>query len=167
MSTADTSTGFEIRTATVDDVPLILDFIHQLADYERLAHEVEADIDTLRESLFGERRVAEALLGYLGGEPVAFAVFFHNFSTFVGRPGLYLEDVFVKPAYRGRGFGQALLVHLARIAMDRGCGRFEWSVLDWNESAIHFYQQLGARAMDDWTVYRVDGEALETLAESR
>jgi GNAT superfamily N-acetyltransferase len=159
-------TKFSIRPATEQDVPLILSFIRQLADYERLLHEAIMTQETLRESLFGARRYAEVLLGYTGEKPVAFAVFFHNFSTFRGRPGLYLEDLFVIPEMRGRGFGRALLVELARIAVERKCGRFEWAVLDWNESAIGFYKKLGAVAMDEWTTFRVTGEALERLADT-
>ncbi len=154
----------EIRPATEDDVPLILSFIKELAEYERLSHEVVATEEILRESLFGERRVAEALLGYLGETPAAFALFFHNFSTFLGRPGIYLEDLFVRPRFRGSGVGRAMLVYLARLARERGCGRLEWWVLDWNEPAIRFYEALGAVPMNDWTVYRVSGEALEELA---
>jgi GNAT superfamily N-acetyltransferase len=157
---------FRIRPTTREDVPLILTFIRELAEYERLPHEVVATEDLLAESLFGERPAAEALIGMHGEEPVGFALFFHNFSTFVGRSGLYLEDVFVRPAWRGRGYGRAFLVHLAKLARERGCGRFEWAVLDWNEPAIRFYENLGAVAMDDWTVYRVSGEALERLASS-
>jgi GNAT superfamily N-acetyltransferase len=137
-----------------------------LAEYERLAHAVVITEQMLRENLFGPRRYAEVLLGYAGGRPVAFAVFFHNFSTFVGRPGLYLEDLFVIPEMRGKGFGRAMLIELAKIARERGCGRFEWAVLDWNESAIRFYKSLGAVAMDDWTIFRVAGDALERLANT-
>jgi GNAT superfamily N-acetyltransferase len=155
--------NFSIRPATVEDVPLIRRFIQQLAEYERLSHEANMSEETLRESLFGERRYAEVLLGHDGDIPVAFAVYFHNFSTFVGRPGLYLEDLFVVPEARGRGFGRAMLVELAKIALERNCGRFEWAVLDWNEPAIGFYKKLGAVSMDDWTIFRVAGEALERL----
>ncbi len=154
----------EIRFATEGDVPLILSFIKDLADYERLSHEVAATEETLRESLFGERRAAEVLLGYADGSPAAFALFFHNFSTFLGRPGIYLEDLFVKPEHRGSGFGKEMLRYLARLAKERGCGRLEWWVLDWNEDAVRFYKSLGAVPMDEWTVYRVTGEALEGLA---
>ena len=153
-----------IREATIDDVPLILTFIKELAEYERLPHEVVATEESLREALFGERRAAEVFIGEHGGEPAGFALFFHNFSTFVGRPGLYLEDLYVRPARRGQGFGRALLAHLARLAKRRGCGRLEWAVLDWNEPAIRFYRSLGAVAMDEWTVYRVAGDALDKLA---
>jgi GNAT superfamily N-acetyltransferase len=154
----------EIRTATAADVPLILEFIKGLAEYEKLAHEVVADEALLHEQLFGERPGAEVLIASLAGEPAGFALFFHNFSTFLGRRGLYLEDLFVKPDVRGHGVGRALLSHLARLAIARGCGRLEWAVLDWNEPAIKFYQSLGAKPMDEWTVYRVTGAALNKLA---
>jgi len=154
----------EIRSATEDDVPLILTLIKELAEYERLSHEVVATEEMLRDSLFGERRVAEALLGYLGDDPAGFALFFHNFSTFLGRPGIYLEDLYVRPEFRGAGVGRALLVHLAGLAKERGCGRLEWSVLDWNEPAIGFYKGIGASPVSGWTVYRLTGEALENLA---
>jgi GNAT superfamily N-acetyltransferase len=159
-------TNFSIRQATEEDVPLILSFIRQLAEYERLSHEAVVNEKTLRESLFGPRRYAEVLLGYAGEEPVAFAVFFHNFSTFLGRPGLYLEDLFVIPEMRGKGFGRTMLVELARIARERNCGRFEWAVLDWNQPAIQFYKNLGAIPMDEWTIFRVTGEALGRLSDS-
>jgi GNAT superfamily N-acetyltransferase len=154
----------EIRSATEDDVPLILTLIKELAEYERLSHEVVATEEMLRDSLFGERRVAEALLGYLGDDPAGFALFFHNFSTFLGRPGIYLEDLYVRPEFRGAAVGRALLVHLAGLAKERGCGRLEWSVLDWNEPAIGFYRRIGASPVSGWTVYRLTGEALEELA---
>jgi GNAT superfamily N-acetyltransferase len=154
----------EIRVATEADVPEILRFIKELAEFERLSHEVSATEETLRESLFGERRVAEVLIGHREGEPVGFALFFHNFSTFLGKPGIYLEDLFVRPKFRGAGIGRALLVHLAKLARERDCGRLEWSVLDWNELAIGFYETLGAVPMDEWTVYRLTGDALEELA---
>jgi GNAT superfamily N-acetyltransferase len=161
LATAD----LEIRPATEADVPLLLTLIRELAEYEKLSHEVVATEEVLRESLFGGRRVAEALLGHVAGEPAAFALFFHNFSTFLGRPGLYLEDLYVRPEHRGGGVGRAMLRRLARLAKERGCGRLEWWVLDWNEPAIRFYKSLGAEPMDDWTVYRVAGEALDRLAE--
>jgi GNAT superfamily N-acetyltransferase len=154
----------EIRAATEDDVPLILSLIKELAEYERLSHEVVATEEALRDSLFGERPMAEVLIGHRGNEPAGFALFFHNFSTFLGKPGIYLEDLYVKPEYRGMGFGQALLVRLAKLARERGCGRLEWSVLDWNEPAIGFYKGIGASPVSGWTVYRVTGEALEELA---
>jgi len=158
------SSNFQIRRATERDVPVILSFIRQLAEYERLSHEAVMTEDILRESLFGSRPAAEVLLGYSGDRPVAFAVFFHNFSTFLGRSGLYLEDLFVIPEMRGKGFGRALLVELAKIARERKCGRFEWAVLDWNEPAIQFYKSIGAVPMDEWTIFRVTGEALNRLA---
>ena len=153
-----------IREATEEDVPLILSLIRELAEYERLSHEVVATEDTLRESLFGERPYAEVLIAEQDGTPAGFALFFHNFSTFLGRPGIYLEDLYVKPEYRGAGIGKELLVRLARLARARGCGRLEWWVLDWNEPSIGFYKKLGAVPMNDWTVYRVSGTALEDLA---
>jgi GNAT superfamily N-acetyltransferase len=154
----------EIRPATEADVPLILTLIRELADYERLSHEVVATEEALRDSLFRERRFAEVLLGYRDGRPAGFALFFHSFSTFLGKPGIYLEDLYVRPEFRGAGIGRAMLVHLARLARERGCGRLEWSVLDWNEPAIGFYKSLGASPVSGWTVYRVTGEALEALA---
>ena len=154
----------EIRAAAEDDVPLILSLIKELAGYERLSHEVVATEETLRASLFGERQVAETLLAHLGDDPAGFALFFYNFSTFLYRPGIYLEDLYVRPEYRGAGVGRALLVHLAGLARDRDCGRLEWSVLDWNEPAIGFYESIGASPVSGWTVYRVTGRALEELA---
>jgi GNAT superfamily N-acetyltransferase len=154
----------EIRPATEDDVPLILSLIRELAEYECLSHEVVATEGILRESLFGERRGAEVLIASYKGAPAGFALFFHSFSTFLGRPGIYLEDLYVKPEFRGRGIGRALLTQLARLAKERECGRLEWSVLDWNEPAIKLYKSIGAVPMDEWTVYRVTGDALETLA---
>ena len=154
----------EIRPATEDDVPIILSLIRELAEYERLSHEVVATEGLLRESLFGERRGAEVLIACCKGAPAGFALFFHSFSTFLGRPGIYLEDLYVKPEFRGRGIGRALLTHLARLAKERGCGRLEWAVLDWNEPAIKLYKSIGAVPMDEWTVYRVTGDALETVA---
>ena len=155
---------FHIEPATERDVPVILNLIKGLAEYEKLSHEVVATETSLRESLFGARRVAEVLLGFADAEPAGFAVFFHNYSTFLGRPGLYLEDLFVLPQWRRRGLGTRLLGRVAREAVARNCGRLEWSVLDWNEPAIRFYKKLGARAMDEWTVFRVTGEALMRLA---
>ena len=154
----------EIRVATEDDVPLILSLIKELAEYERLSQEVVATEEALRDSLFGARRVAEALLGYLGDDPAGLALFFHNFSTFLGRTGIYLEDLYVRPEFRGAGVGRALLVHVARLAKERGCGRLEWSVLDWNEPAIGFYRGIGASPVSGWTVYRLTGETLDRLA---
>jgi GNAT superfamily N-acetyltransferase len=158
------NSDFKIRQATEKDVPLLLWFIRQLAEYERMSNEAVLTEEILRHSLFGPHPVAEALLGHLGDQPVAFAVFFYNFSTFLGRPGMYLEDLFVVPEMRGKGFGRAMLVELAKIAREQKCGRFEWAVLDWNESAINFYKSLGAIPMDEWTIFRVTGEALDRLA---
>ena len=159
--------SLQIRKATEADVPVIVWFIRQLAEYERLLQEAVMTEETLRESLFGSRPSAEVLLGYYQDKPVAFAVFFHNFSTFLGRRGLYLEDLFVIPEMRGKGFGRGLLVHLAQIARERNCGRFEWAVLDWNEPAIEFYKRLGAVPMSEWTIFRVTGKALDRLADER
>jgi GNAT superfamily N-acetyltransferase len=155
---------FRIQPATAGDIPVILSLIKGLAEYEKLSHEVVATEESLRESLFGQRRVAEVILGSAGAEAVGFAVFFHNYSTFLGGPGIYLEDLFVLPQWRRRGLGTQLLRYIAQQAVARGCGRLEWSVLDWNETAIDFYKKLGARAMDEWTVYRVTGDALKRLA---
>jgi len=157
--------GLEIRPATVDDVALVLSFIRKLAAYERLSHEVVATEDLLRETLFGPCRSAEVVLAYYEGRPVGFALFFHNFSTFLGRPGLYVEDLYVDESCRGRGIGKALLAYLAQLARQRHCGRLEWWVLDWNEPAIRFYKGLGAVPMDEWTVFRLTGQALDRLAE--
>ncbi|CAN5900956.1 GNAT family N-acetyltransferase [soil metagenome] len=154
----------EIRPATEPDVSLILRFIGELAEYERLSHEVSATEEVLRKSLFGEFRVAEAIIAHLGGEPAGFALFFHNFSTFLGKPGTYLEDLYVSPEFRSAGVGKSLLAYVARLARERGCGRVEWSVLDGNEPAINFYESIGARPMDDWTVYRLTGNELDLLA---
>lgn len=156
--------GFRIEGATESDVPLILSFIKELAEYERLSHEVSATVERLRANLFGERPVAEAIIGYERDEAVAFALFFHNFSTFLAQPGLYLEDLFVQPHARGRGYGRAMLSHLARLAVARGCGRMEWAVLDWNEPAIRFYRNLRAQPMDEWTTFRLTGDSLRQLA---
>jgi GNAT superfamily N-acetyltransferase len=158
--------GVTLRFATVEDTSVILELIRDLAEYERLSHDVVADEARIRESLFGDRRVAETLIAEDGGAAVGFALFFHNFSTFLGRPGIYLEDIYVRPAARGRGIGKALLAKLAKIAVERGCGRMEWSVLNWNEPAIGFYRGLGALAMDEWTVFRLTGSALEDLASA-
>lgn len=153
-----------IRPATPADLPLIAQFIRDLADYEKLAHEVRFNEAKLGERLFGPRPYAEVVIGEIDGAPQGFALFFHNFSTFEGRPGLYLEDLFVRPEGRGSGLGKALLAHLARLCVTRDCARLEWSVLDWNAPAIGFYQSLGAQMMDEWTVMRVDGDALPALA---
>jgi GNAT superfamily N-acetyltransferase len=160
---SETASGFLIRSAVPDDVPAILGFIRALAAYERLLHEVTATEAALREHLFGPTPCAEVVLAELDGRPVGFALFFHNYSTFLAKPGIYLEDLFVLPEFRGRGFGKALLIHLARLAKQRGCGRFEWSVLDWNEPSIRFYRSLGAVPLADWTIMRVTGEALDRL----
>jgi GNAT superfamily N-acetyltransferase len=159
-------TDLHIRVATESDVPLILDFIRRLAVYERLADRVVATEESLRRTLFGNPRFAEVLIGEEAGSPVGFALFFHNYSTFLARPGVYLEDLFVRDEFRGRGYGKALLARLAQIAVERGCGRVEWAVLDWNEPAIGFYKSLGAIPQDDWTVFRLTGEPLETLARA-
>jgi GNAT superfamily N-acetyltransferase len=157
---------FEIRPAHVEDVPIILELIRDLATYERAPNEVAATEEQLVDVLFGERPAAEVLLAFEGQSPVGFAVFFHNFSTWLGRPGLYLEDLFVKPENRGKGYGRALLIELAKIARDRGCGRMEWAVLDWNEPAIKFYHALGAKPMDEWTVFRLTREGIARLVNS-
>jgi GNAT superfamily N-acetyltransferase len=153
-----------IRPATRGDVPLIVTFIHELATYEKLAHEVVASEADMHAALFGEPPVVETVIASLDGEPVGYALFFPTFSTFLGKPGLYLEDLYVRPAARGLGVGRTLLAHLARITVERGWGRFEWAVLDWNEPSIAFYKKMGATAMHDWTVFRLTGKALETLA---
>lgn len=157
--------NFAIRRAQKADVPVILSFIKKLADYERLSHDVVATEEVLRETLFSRRRTAEAALGYFEKEPVGFVLFFHNYSTFLGRPGIYIEDLFVEEAFRRRGYGGALLRYVAALAQERGCGRLEWSVLDWNEPAINFYRKLGAAPMSEWTVFRVAGAALQKLAK--
>ncbi len=156
----------EIRSATKSDVPVILSFIKKLADYERLSHEMVATEGMLRKTLFGRQRTAEVAIGYYKKEPVGFVLFFPNYSTFLGRPGLYIEDLFVDESHRRRGFGRALLLYVARLASERGCGRLEWSVLDWNEPAINFYKKLGAIPMSEWTVFRVTGESLVRLAKA-
>ena len=159
-----------IDAATERDIPLILHFIKQLAEYERLSHEVVATEDGLRETLFGDFPAAEVVIARAASdqgagpmEPIGFALYFTTYSTFLGRPGIYLEDLFVSPAWRGHGVGRALLTHLAKLAVERRCGRLEWAVLDWNEPAIGLYNRLGARPMDEWTVYRVTGDALTNL----
>lgn len=154
----------EIRAATTDDVPLIFALIGELAEYEKLSHEVVATEQQIRATLFGDRAVAEVLIASLDGAPVGFALFFPNYSTFLGRPGLYLEDLFVRPEARGFGVGRELLEYLARLAVERGWGRLEWRVLDWNEPSIAFYRKLGAEPLEDWTVFRVTGQALKKLA---
>jgi GNAT superfamily N-acetyltransferase len=156
--------GFQIKSATESDVPVILSFVKKLARYEQLLHEVVATEDLLRETLFGKRRTAEVAIGYLESKSVGFVLFFHNYSTFLGKPGLYIEDLFVDEDYRRRGYGRALLLHVARLAKERDCGRLEWSVLDWNQPAIDFYKKLGASPMSEWTVFRVAGKSLDELA---
>ena len=154
---------FTIRPATPADVPLILALIRELATFERLAHEVVGTEDLLTQHLFGPRPTAEVLLAFAGDAPAGFALFFQNFSTFLARPGIYLEDLFVRPEFRGAGLGRTLLQRIARLAVERGCGRFEWAVLDWNENAIGFYKKLGAQLLDDWRICRVTGPALARL----
>src|SRR5437667_4328090 len=163
MKTAD---NFQIRPAQVQDVPIILDLIRDLATYERAPDQVTATGEQLVDVLFGERPAAEVLLAFEGQSPVGFAVFFYNFSTWLGRPGLYLEDLFVRPEKRGKGYGRALLIELAKIGRDRGCGRMEWAVLDWNGPAIKFYRSLGAKPMHEWTVFRLTREEIGKLASA-
>jgi len=155
-----------ILPATERDVPVLLELIRGLADYERLRDQCVATEDQLRKTLFGENPAAEALLAFVDERPVGFALFFTNYSTFLAKPGIYLEDLFVRPDARGQGIGKALLVKIAQIAAERGCGRVEWSVLDWNEPAIRFYQSLGAVAMSEWTIFRLTGESLAKFKES-
>jgi GNAT superfamily N-acetyltransferase len=159
-----TDPNIEILPAAPADTPVILSLILELARFERLLDEVSATEDALRECLFGERPHAEVVIARVAGEVAGFALFFHNFSTFLAKPGIYLEDLYVRDAFRGQGCGAALLRHLAHLAVDRGCGRFEWSVLDWNQRAIDFYKGLGAQPMDDWTIFRISGDALRRLA---
>jgi GNAT superfamily N-acetyltransferase len=161
---SDLPEGVTIQAARESDLPQILSFIRELAAYEKLEHEVQATEDDLRRTLFGERAYAETVIARHRGEAAGFALFFHNYSTILARPGIYLEDLFVRPEYRGRGIGKALLVHLARLALERGCGRVEWWVLDWNETAIAFYERIKAKPMDDWTVFRLDRRAIEELS---
>lgn len=155
-----------IRPATPADVPSILALIRELAEYERLLDQVVADEAAVHRALFGPRPIVEALVATFADEAVGFALFFHNFSTFLGKPGMYLEDLFVRPAYRGRGIGKALLTQVAQLAVERDCGRMEWSVLDWNEPSIRFYESLGAKPLADWTTYRLTGEALQRFSLS-
>ncbi len=156
--------SFSIRAATLDDVPLVLAFIRALADYERMSDEVAATEEKLRSTLFGSGRAAECVLAFEGDTPAGFAIFFTNYSTFLAQPGLYLEDLFVKPEFRGRGIGKGLILHLAKLANARGCGRMEWTVLDWNQPAIEFYESLGARRMKEWQLCRLTGESLVRYA---
>jgi GNAT superfamily N-acetyltransferase len=158
--------NFVIRPATVADVPVILELIRALATYERAPNEVTATEKGLTEVLFGEKPAAEVLLAFENETAVGFAVFFHNFSTWLGRPGIYLEDLFVRPEDRGKGYGRALLIHLAKIARERGCGRMEWAVLNWNEPAIEFYRKIGAKPMNEWTVFRLTQDGIARLADS-
>jgi GNAT superfamily N-acetyltransferase len=167
MSSRTKVPEFAIREALPGDVSLILSFIRDLARYEKLLHEVAATEETLQKSLFGERKAAEVLIGEMKGEPVCFALFFHNYSTFLGQQGIYIEDLFVKPQMRGLGIGKAMFAHIARIAKERGCGRLDWWVLDWNGPAIGFYKSLGSTPMSDWTVYRLSGQALDELTADK
>lgn len=159
-----TTPAFFLRPAERRDLPAITALIRELAEFERLSHVCQATPEALEPHLFGERPVAEAVVAEGGGEVIGFALFFTNFSTFMARPGLYLEDLYVQPAWRGHGIGQALLEHLGALAVERGCGRFEWSVLDWNENAIGFYRRMGATVLPDWRICRVSGEALQRFA---
>ena len=161
------SETIKIRAATSKDVPVILELIRALATYERAPSDVTATEEVLKETLFGEKPAAEVLLLFEREIAAGFAVFFHNFSTWLGRPGLYLEDLFVRPEHRGKGYGRALLIELAKIARERNCGRMEWAVLDWNEPAIQFYRKLGAQPMDEWTVFRLTREGIANLADSQ
>lgn len=165
MTTA--ANGLVVRPAAPEDAALVHALILEIAEYEKLRHEVVATVELVREALFPEHGLAavHALIGEIDGAPQGYALYFFNFSTFIGRPGLYLEDVFVRPPFRGRGLGKLLLIELARIARRRGCGRMEWSVLDWNTPAIEFYKSIGARPMSEWTVYRLDEPALHRLAD--
>jgi len=162
-----TTANFTIRSATPHDVPLILAFIKELASYEKLSHEVIATEQLLQKALFGPDAHTEVILGYLGEQPVSFAHFFHNFSTFLGRSGIVLEDIYVKPEARGQGLGKRMFAHIAQLAKQRHCGRLEWVVLNWNEPAINFYESLGAKPMDEWTTYRLTGQALTDLADNK
>ena len=158
---------FDLRSPTVDEVHLVVEFIHELAEYEKLAHECHITEDDLRRSLFEERPHAETLLAFLDDHPIGFCLFFTNYSTFLGKPGLYLEDIYIQPAFRNRGFGKRILAHLASLALKRGCGRFEWAVLNWNEPSIAFYRKIGAESMNEWTVQRLAGESLVELARCK
>ena len=156
--------GFQIKQAEREDTPLVLDFIKQLAEYERLSHMVVATEGRLEKYLFGKDRIAEVIIGYDQGKPVGFALYFYNFSTFLCRPGIYLEDIFVMEEFRGKGFGKAMLTYLAKLAVEKDCGRLEWAVLDWNEPSIEFYKSLGAQMLDEWIINRVSGDSLHKLA---
>ena len=166
MATSTDTTRTEVRSATPADVPVILGLIRELADYEKLTDICVATEQSIHDLLFGAGSVAEALIGEYEGKPVGFALFFYNVSTFLGKRGIYLEDVYVQPAMRGKGLGKALLLHLIRLAHERGCGRVEWSVLNWNTPAIDFYKSLGAEPLDEWTVFRVTGQTLVDLARN-
>src|SRR5436309_7128678 len=157
--------NFEIRDATIADIPIILQLIRDLATYERAPNDVVATEEGLHEVLFGAEPAAKVVIAFENTAPVGFAVYFFNFSTWLGQPGLYLEDLFVRPEVRGKGYGRALLVHLAKIARDHGCGRMEWAVLDWNEPAIQFYRKLGAKPLDEWTVFRLTRDGIAKLAK--
>lgn len=157
--------GFYLKKAEKTDVPVVLQLIKGIAEYEKLSHEVVATEEMLEENLFGKKQFAEVVLGFEGDKAVGFALFFHNFSTFTGKPGLYLEDLFVYEEYRGKGYGKALLLYLAKLAQERDCGRFEWVVLDWNKPAIDFYNSLGAKQMNEWIITRVAGKDIESLAK--
>ena len=159
------SKKFEIRKANVSDASIILGFIRELAEYEKLLDQVVATEESLKETLFGKKPFAEVIIGEVNSQPVAFAIFFHNYSTFLGKPGLYLEDLYVNQEWRGHGFGKIMLSYLAKIAVERNCGRMEWWVLDWNEPAIEFYKKIGARPMSEWTVQRLEGDSLKKLAK--
>ena len=155
----------EIRSAEIGDVEIIFDFINQLAVYEKMENDVTGSVEQLKTTLFGEHAFAEVILAEFEEKTVGFALFFHNYSTFLTKPGIYLEDLFVLPQFRGYGCGKALLKHLSKLAIDRGCGRVEWSVLDWNDPAIDFYKSIGAHPMDGWTVFRLTGDALDSFVE--
>ena len=160
-----TDSSFVIRPAIKEDAPVIFSLINELADYEHLSHEVVASVDDVRNTLFGRRPFAETLIGEVEKLPVSFALFFYNYSTFLGKPGIYLEDLYVQPEHRGKGFGSKMLAYIAALARERNCGRFEWSVLDWNTPAIRTYEKLGATPMKEWILYRLSGEALDNLAD--
>jgi len=166
MENNPASSQFTIRAANQDDTAVILSLIKELAAYERLSHEVVATEKVLRESLFGDHAYAEVLIGELEDVPVGFALFFHNYSTFLGKPGIYIEDIYVKPAHRGNGLGLKYFEHIARLAKKRNCGRIEWWVLNWNEPAINFYKKMDAVPMDEWTVYRLTGQSIDALADN-
>lgn len=159
------SNQLNIVLAERKDIPLIFKFIKELAEYEKLLNEVKATEEILAQNLFGEQKVAEVVIAYLDNEAIGFALYFYNFSTFLGKAGIYLEDLYVKPEFRGKGYGKSLLKHLAKLAKEKKCGRLEWWVLDWNKASINFYKNIGAEPMNDWTVYRLTGDALKKLAE--